>query len=181
MYKTLFLAVLVLAGCNGVPEEIPGYKQLVIISYDHEFSKHVFHGADDNGTTEEDAVRYGIRMWNELGANLHTPDEYPDVEPTYHIKRDTFSWPGESDPPTGITWPGLGYSTIYPHGMRGSDYCEGCMMIVVAHEVGHAIGLVHTKNEGVMHSSPILSSAALTWSDVDEYLSHHPEALKPQL
>jgi hypothetical protein len=166
------LLAIVLSGCNGVGEQIPGDGRLVVVGYDHSFSQHFF----DDGHSEEDAVKLGIQAWNVLGANLKTSDEAPGIKVSYMIHRDTYSWPAVDDAPTGVTWPDLHESSIYPNVLRQDGiYVYGGMYATVVHEVGHSLGLYHVSDKHSFMSARAESvTGYLTESDQEEYYKHYP-------
>lgn len=170
----LLLAFVMLAGCDGIPREIPGgYGELVIVDYDEDFENEIM----TDGKAEAEGVRAGIHYWNDLGANMRTQDELTNVPSNashYHIKRDSFSWPGVNA--MGLTMPGLGYSTIYPSVLRNYGmWTWKDMRQTVAHELGHAIGMNHVDGKGVMNKSDAYYNNDPSELDMDEYLRNYPK------
>lgn len=200
MFLALLASTLFFFGCSD--QLIPGYGQLVVIDVDDGFYTNDLQvaptdllsqllaaradGFDDSAVfSEMDAVRAGVHYWNKLGANLKLADEVLANEdgPHYGIHRDTFSWPGTTNPPVGTEWDGLPYASIYTSVMRNeSSLTYRKLRENVAHEIGHAIGLQHLSDEqlGTMTPSIFWVGDSPSDDDTNAYCKLYPSCKHPR-
>lgn len=147
-------------GCNAAV--VPGDGSLVVFDVDGDFSRRV--AVDSSGVTrsELEAVRIGVHAWNMAGARFALADETGSMDAAVvHFGLHRSSGLNVD----GVCWPGLNYASIYADHVK--DYHSPAfeaLSATVAHELGHALGLEHTREVAVMN--PTENKAALTGSDL---------------
>lgn len=177
--RPFILLLLILSGCQD--RVIPGDGTLAIIDVDDGFwandllvpDKYEQVAADADGTgpitSEMAAVRAGVHYWNKLGANIKLADEVTEDNhaPHFSLRR---GGTGIDDSTTiGTEWPTLGYAIIYVDTMKNLNLFDYRFMRAnVAHEIGHALGMVHISSETGAIMTPVLSWIYNDPSDDDQ-------------
>jgi Matrixin len=138
---------------------------------------------DTNGFTDVEVglIRRAIHGWDEMGVQMRMVDEIT-TQPAATITLDSTS-AVLGNGIEGTTWPGIDRISIYVNEIWDtSDYFEPhhdlAFMTVIAHELGHAMGMNHVNqnlarmNEAISSRNFVLTSGV--GSDKEEFCGLYP-------
>lgn len=161
--------VLLVTGCSRVV--YPGDGRLVIVEIDPELEE-----TKVNGYPLGTIIRNGIRYWDTAGARLRTRDQLSDQElrdidnaPRLRVRGNRgVVGSNLSREHVAFYHPDSGDIEIFLDGWHSNESLAK-QIGIVAHEVGHAIGLNHVADTDSIMSAPPSSRRDLSDSDLQEH------------
>lgn len=174
--------LMVLAYGSGCSARVPGDGRLVLVLVDDGLASATLATTGDDGITTYDlsigaAVRQGARYWDAYGAKLRAPEDAlpEDGEPAATIRvvqasaveelfDESSSWYSTEDGNVHVPIDRLSAMTNGGRAFRNHQ-----LPAMYAHELGHALGLMHVANPDAVMYHVGAPDAALTDADKAEF------------